>query len=363
MKLILDISNILHSAFKMNWEKNKPLKELENMCRHIVVTTIYTKIYDLKVKQEDVIIAVDARGTWRNDYFPLYKHKRKVTRDKSEIDAKLMYQFFNDMVDELAKYFPFHVMKVKKCEADDIIGVLARYLSEKKNEEVIIVSRDKDFLQLINKKISLFDPFEDSYTNVGKIKTYKMAITTAEHSRMYRMLHILIGDSIDGIMNVLSPDHILAFPKMVMNKKGDKMVQERQPSLGWKKIEKELLTDGILDPVKYKDFIKQTKEIELLKKEFESFKITEEVYNVELAKLKAVRKNFIRNRTLIDLEMVPVKLKEEIVDIYKDIIENPTPFHFNTLSKYFCEYGLDNLNIKLMTGRLVRTVTNIKKLF
>ena len=219
MKAILDISNLLHGAFRVNWDKNKSIEELENICRHIIIQTIYTKINDLKIRQKDMIIAVDS-SSWRKEFFPYYKHKRKVSRDKSEIDVQLMFEFFDKLINELNDYFQFLVIKVDRCEADDIIGVLANHISV--TENVVIISRDKDFLQLIDTKIKLFDPFSDSYVNEGKVKDHKMSITNKDEAKIYKLLHILIGDTTDGIMNVLSPDHILAFPKTIPNKNNTK---------------------------------------------------------------------------------------------------------------------------------------------
>ena len=48
--------------------------------------------------------------------------------------------------EELVDFFPYHVLQIPYCEADDVIGVLTEYLT---SGNILIISGDKDFQQKI----------------------------------------------------------------------------------------------------------------------------------------------------------------------------------------------------------------------
>ena len=62
---------------------------------------------------------------------------------------------------------------------------------------------------------------------------------------------------------------------------------------------------------------------------------------------KDIRKNWIRNKKLIDLNEVPKELKKEIINMYIGETKNIEPFKFNDVSKYFRMYDLEELNLKI----------------
>ena len=82
------------------------------------------------------------------------------------------------------------MVDVHGCEADDIIAVLLRQRGLENN---VIVSSDKDFIQLHNNIIDQYSPI-----------TKKMV--THPDPKQYLSEHILKGDRSDGVPNILSPD-------------------------------------------------------------------------------------------------------------------------------------------------------------
>ena len=55
-------------------------------------------------------------------------------------------------------------------EADDLIGTLAR-LGEQAGFEVVMVTSDKDFVQLITEHVSIYDPMKDTMTDLASVRT------------------------------------------------------------------------------------------------------------------------------------------------------------------------------------------------
>lgn len=108
--------------------------------------------------------------------------------------------------DDLVKQFPYLPIIADALsiacfdklgfEADDIIGTLATR-AKKNGSEVVIVSGDKDFAQLVEPGIKLFDPAKDQYMGIDEVKA-KFGV---EPKQIIDYL-ALIGDSSDNVPGV-----------------------------------------------------------------------------------------------------------------------------------------------------------------
>ncbi|HEV3198207.1 MAG TPA: DNA polymerase, partial [Bryobacteraceae bacterium] len=79
-------------------------------------------------------------------------------------------------------------------EADDVIGTLAR-LGEKAGYEVVIVSSDKDMLQLVTDRISMLNPAkDDTWYDPAKVKDF-MGVRPEQVADLLA----LMGDTVDNI--------------------------------------------------------------------------------------------------------------------------------------------------------------------
>ncbi|MBI4374147.1 MAG: DNA polymerase I [Deltaproteobacteria bacterium] len=89
-----------------------------------------------------------ARKTWRNDKFPDYKANR------AEAPADLIPQF--PYFRKIARALNLPVLELENYEADDVIGTIAKKMKDRSLETVIVTS-DKDMMQLVNEKVSILD--------------------------------------------------------------------------------------------------------------------------------------------------------------------------------------------------------------
>lgn len=98
-------------------------------------------------------VIFDASGvTFRNDIYPLYKaHRPPAPED-------LVPQF--PLIREATRAFGLPSIEMDGFEADDLIATYARQAAAK-GAKVRILSSDKDLMQLIDDKISLYDPMKD----------------------------------------------------------------------------------------------------------------------------------------------------------------------------------------------------------
>ena len=167
----------------------------EDMIRHMILNSI--RMYNKKYRDQygQMVICADGMNTWRRNYFPEYKAHRRKNRDESSQDWTEIFRILHLVRDEIKENLPYKVLHMEGCEADDIIGSLVMYTQEfGNNEPVMIVSSDKDFIQL------------QKFDNVKQFSPIQKKLVTDDNPRAYLWNHIMRGDSGDGIPNVLSAD-------------------------------------------------------------------------------------------------------------------------------------------------------------
>jgi hypothetical protein len=190
--IIIDYSGIAIAAI---FSQDRPEEIKEGLIRHMILNSI--RRYNVKFKKEygQMIIACD-HTSWRKEKYPEYKFKRKSTREESPLDWTKFYGFLNDIRDEIAEEMPYPVVHVDRAEADDVIATLVKSTQEfGQNEPVMIVSSDKDFIQL------------QKYANVKQFSPMKRKFVEVEDPAFYLHDHICRGDASDGVPNMLSPDN------------------------------------------------------------------------------------------------------------------------------------------------------------
>tara|TARA_B100001094_G_scaffold262634_1_gene263844 strand:+ start:8520 stop:9404 length:885 start_codon:yes stop_codon:yes gene_type:complete len=93
------------------------------------------------------------------------------------------------------RHLPVTQHYVKDCEADDVIGYLGRY--KFKNTEVVIVSSDKDFYQLIDDRVTVWSPNQKKI--IGKADVLEKMHSLPSNMTVVRAC---VGDSSDNIGGV-----------------------------------------------------------------------------------------------------------------------------------------------------------------
>jgi len=90
--------------------------------------------------------------TFRHDIYPDYKANRDVPPE----DLAAQFPYFEPLVEA----YNIVTLRQPGFEADDIIGTLAQ-MGEKEGLEVIIVSGDKDMMQLVNERVHMLDTMKN----------------------------------------------------------------------------------------------------------------------------------------------------------------------------------------------------------
>lgn len=228
----------------------------ENMIRHMILNSI--RMYNKKYRNDygQMVICADGMNTWRKEFYPQYKASRKKGRDSSGLDWQEIFRVLNLVRDEIKENLPYKVIHLEGCEADDVIGALTYETQEfGKFEPVMIISSDKDFIQL------------QKFSNVKQFSPIQKKAVTEKHPRKYLFEHVCRGDKGDGIPNVLSPDNCF-------------VDEIRQTPL------KQNLIDTWIDD--------------------------------ESIMPEEIKRNFQRNKRLIDLNEIPIDIYNNIVNTYND---------------------------------------------
>ena len=252
--ILIDLNQVLISnlmAQTRGKAENLPNKE---MVRHMVINSL--RGFNLKFKSQygnNIVLCADAGDPWRRDIYPNYKHARRKGRVDSATDWDNIFNMITEIKNEIAENFPYVMMYVEKAEADDIIATLVKHT----NEPIMIISGDKDFIQLQTKpNVKQYSPIQKVFVGEGL------------DPKIFLHEQIIKGDRSDGIPNILSPDDIF-------------LTKEKQRPINKKRLEE-----------------------------------WSNVNNIPLG--SETSKFYERNKRLIDLSCIPEELERTIINKYRD---------------------------------------------
>jgi len=143
-----------------------------------------------------LIICWDGKGgsALRQGIFPEYKANRKESREKLEPlfkQIKMAKKFF--------KVLNVRQVSIRGVEGDDIMGIMSRlYAGDGLN--VIIASADKDLLQLIDEKISVFRPTQKEMIDLKEFKK-QYGIMPKDFIKVKSLMGDT-GDNVPGVMGI-----------------------------------------------------------------------------------------------------------------------------------------------------------------
>lgn len=134
-------------------------------------------------------IVFDSKGdTFRKDMYPLYKANR------TEPPEDLVPQF--SKIFEMVDAFNIARVQLEGFEADDLMGTIATEVS-KHSVNVVLVTGDKDFTQLVSDKVTLLDTMKNKETGISEVKE-KYGVPPQRVIDVFA----LAGDSVDNIPGV-----------------------------------------------------------------------------------------------------------------------------------------------------------------
>ena len=138
-----------------------------------------------------VMVAFDKGKTFRHDKYPDYKGGRNAKPD----DLKIQFP----LAKEIVKALGMTPLEIDNYEADDIIGTFVEKAEQDDDFYSVIVSSDKDLLQLISDETEV-----KLLKQVGNIRMTKETFIDTYGILPERMIDLkaLMGDSSDNIAGV-----------------------------------------------------------------------------------------------------------------------------------------------------------------
>jgi hypothetical protein len=275
----MDYSQVMLATLFANIGNHTNIEMSDDLIRHMFLVSLRHNRRKFTEDYGELVICCDGKNSWRREAFPYYKAGRREGRAKSELDWNELFRIMGEIRDELNEIFPYKVIQIDRCEADDIIGVICHEYGTQLNtgsERFLVLSGDKDYIQL------------QKYANVDQYDPVRKKFIRHQNPEDYLVEHIFKGDKGDGVPNILSPDNCI-------------VVGERQKPMTAKKI------------ALYKESFKNMDDTTLTR--------------------------YHRNHMMIDLMETPEKYKKQILEEF----EKEKTIGRSKLFNYFIEKKLKNL--------------------
>lgn len=290
--ILVDFTNLVYrslfSAIWINKSENSlnNLAEYKGILMHILLTSLKYTEANFGKEYGKVILCYDYPYSWRKNFYPDYKVGRKTS---SDINWDEFFSFFNNELKVEFTSLPYANVEVKYAEADDLIAVFSKSLKGPH----IIISEDKDFIQLLNNGVKLYRPIKQEFVDIPE-----------KGVEWFLRYHICLGDKVDNILSI--KDNTIFTPEF----------KEYLNSVnGGDKITPINIKNNLYIVKEYKE--KYGGDIPIFKNGGFGPKTCEkflENFEENMEKNPYMAERFKENQILIDLNYIPAELKKEILN-------------------------------------------------
>lgn len=303
-RLIVDSSNLLFrvSSAHGKYHASGSAEDQAGLAMHMSLQTL--KSFYRKVQPDQVALAFEGTDNWRKDYTKSDACVSKRIYKANRVKDDSMVPFFEliKSFEQLARQHTSLVcLSAPRLEGDDVIAGYAQYYSAK-GDEVIILSGDKDFIQLLDLPgVSLMNPDDGKLRGVDKKTGERIDPKFFMFEKCFR------GDAGDNVMS--------AYPRVLLTKLKKAFTNEYErtnlmnhtwefcdPSTGEKRTyrvgdlfaENELLMDLSKQPAHIRQLITETIEHEVVHHgQFSLFHFHKFCSKYNLKKISEEANNFI----------------------------------------------------------------------
>lgn len=173
------------------------------------------------VKPTRIVLVFDGQGSSTNKryLYPEYKANRGITRitnwdmfESQQEESEAIKNQIVRLIDYL-KCLPVDLVSVDKIEADDVIGHLAKQFKD----DVVIMSSDRDFLQLVDDRIMVYSPIKKKFYDRHLVKK-EYGVSTQNFLNQKVILGDS-GDNVPGVKGIGEKTLIKLFPELAEEKR------------------------------------------------------------------------------------------------------------------------------------------------
>jgi len=190
--LIIDGNNLIHRTFWTAKTQSKRTntdtpEQISNFHIYFTLNAIFA--YVTKYNPNKTIIVWDEKPDYqvneRKTQFGEYKGNRSLDTSPHEN---------NETIKGLLRHLGIPSIFPRQLEADDIVAYICKTVEGQK----VIISVDKDFLQLVNKDITLFDPIRKTEYNYNTFEE----LTGFPDTQQWLDAKCLSGDKSDNVPGI-----------------------------------------------------------------------------------------------------------------------------------------------------------------
>lgn len=286
--LLFDISNLLYRTFFAN--KSDDDLTTAGLAHHMALMTLNK--YFKQFKPHKVIMTFD-RSSWRKLYTadpelclsgkPYKGNRRQDMTPRARVKFELFLEHLRDFEEIMRVHTSIVCLAGEGLEADDLV---AGFVQSHQDDNVIIISADKDMLQLLrHENVRLIDPA------TGKDRTLDEWNGDAD---LFIYEKCLRGDSGDNVGS--------AFPR-----------------------------------------IRKTKILSTYTNAYDRVNMMNETWTDQTGKEHVVRRLFDENKLLMDLTAQPDCVRRKINEVIEHEMENPGTFSYFHFIKFLGKYELKKI--------------------
>lgn len=286
--ILIDGNYFARTFFYSAKIKSKNLEDALGNFMHLFLYNIQNAKQRFSNRFGEVVIAKDS-GSWRKEILESYKSNREEKNKDPEVLE--FFKVYDVLISFLKDYTNTKVIKLANIEADDIIYTLSKLPGNH-----LVYSGDKDLVQCLKDNVKVYDFNKSRFVEKDK-----------EMVLRFKLEHIISGDSSDNIPNIAwNSECSKLFSDWMYTKYGIEMSE----AIHFKMIKEN-------SPF-FDDFKKETG-----KKPFKQVRMGEKTAKEIVAegKLKTllntnpiIKRNFILNQMLIDLDFIPEPIINSILN-------------------------------------------------
>lgn len=317
--LIFDISGILYRTFFAN--KNIDVETSTGLAHHVALVSM-NKFYK-KFKPKKKVVAAFDRSSWRKKFTASdqclskkpYKGNRRQNMTPSEQEK---FARFMDHVVEFEEILQTHTsiicLAAEGLEADDLIAGFIEAYGEDGEDEIILISRDRDLAQMLGKGKDTFFP---NVTQYDPVSGEQITIETA-------IKDLFKEKKKTSIPSELHTVDFFLFAKCL---KGDLVdfVQAALPG-----IRKQRILKAYNEP-------------------FEQVNLMNESWMDQNKNQFTVKKLYEEGRTLMDLRYQPEEIRKKVFQTILAEVENPGKFNYFYFLRFLGKHQMKDLANNLET--------------
>lgn len=157
-----------------------------------MLQTILTSLNRFPGITKCVIVWDTGRSARRMALCPTYKANRK-SDDPEYVKYKGLFEQQKMLCQAVLPAFGTRNAMIPCAEGDDILGWFARKLEE----DLVVITEDKDLLQLVNKRTAVFQPIKEKFVSLGNFRE------VADCAKpLFLVRKAIVGDASDNIEGV-----------------------------------------------------------------------------------------------------------------------------------------------------------------